>query len=122
MTAACLRATVRRTADRIRAAYGPEPLGELMEAAVQALEQTAEFQFDEVAQVRMGHWHQGPVVVLGDAAWCPTFYSGMGASTAVGAADLLGTLVAEHPEDLHTALGTWERVLRPEVDASRRSA
>ncbi|WP_010532596.1 hypothetical protein [Brachybacterium squillarum] len=44
----------------------------------------------------------------------------MGASTAVGAADLLGTLVAEHPKDLHTALGTWERVLRPEVDAFQK--
>ncbi|MFE1589282.1 hypothetical protein [Streptomyces sp. NPDC059402] len=41
----------------------------------------------------MDTWHTDRVVLLGDAAWCLTLYSGMGASTAMAGADLLGTLL-----------------------------
>ncbi|WP_245743417.1 FAD-dependent monooxygenase [Lentzea fradiae] len=102
-------------AQRIRAAYGPEPLGAVMEHAVRALETADEYLFDSVEQVHLDSWHRGRVVLVGDAAWCTTLYSGMGASNGIAGAELLGTMLSRHPEDLELALGQWERTVRPFV-------
>lgn len=102
-------------ASRLRAVYGPEPLGEVMDGAVAYLEAGQECLFDSVEQVRLDRWYRGRVVLVGDAAWCPTLYSGMGISSAVAGAELLGALLAVH-DDLPTALDRWERTLRPYVD------
>lgn len=107
---------------RLREIYGPEPLGETMTAAVERLEQTDEFLFDSVAQVRVDQWHQGRVVLLGDAAWCPTLYSGMGATSGLAGADALGIALANHPDDVEAALTAWEQQLRPAIADFQRSA
>jgi 2-polyprenyl-6-methoxyphenol hydroxylase-like FAD-dependent oxidoreductase len=106
----------------LREIYGPEPMGELMEAAMDHLEHADEFLFDSVAQVEVDHWHTGRVVLLGDAAWCPTLYSGMGATSSLAGADLLGLKLAEHPNDLETALNDWEQQLRPAIADFQKSA
>ncbi|MDR7275793.1 FAD-dependent monooxygenase [Catenuloplanes atrovinosus] len=70
--------------------------------------------FDSVQQVRMRHWHRGRVLLLGDAAWCLTLYSGMGASTGMmGAAELGDALTAE--PTVARALRRWERRMRPTI-------
>lgn len=102
-------------AQRIRAAYGPEPLGPVMEHAVRALETQDEYLFDSVEQVHLDSWHRGRVVVVGDAAWCTTLYSGMGASNGIAGAELLGTMLSRHPENLELALTRWEQTVRPFV-------
>ncbi|SKC81071.1 FAD-dependent monooxygenase [Krasilnikoviella flava] len=49
--------------------------------------------FDALAQVRMGSWSNGRVVLVGDAAWCASPASGSGAELAlVGAYRLAGEL------------------------------
>lgn len=100
---------------RLREVFGPEPLGSYIEFALDHLERADEFLFDTTEQVHMDSWHRGRVVLLGDAAWCPTLYSGMGATTAIGGADALGASLRQHPGDLETALERWEEVLRPKV-------
>ncbi|MFC9897312.1 FAD-dependent monooxygenase [Nocardia sp. NPDC127579] len=100
-------------ADRVRAAFGPEPLGDLLGAAVAALESAETVLFDSVEQVRMDAWHCGRVVLIGDAAWCVTLYAGMGVSTGFAGADLLGTMLERHPGEVEVALSEWEQVLRP---------
>ncbi|WP_433362756.1 FAD-dependent monooxygenase [Streptosporangium sp. CA-115845] len=108
-------------ARRIREVYGPEPLGEMMEAAVRVLESSDEYLFDSVEQARLDRWHRGRVVLVGDAAWCPTLYSGMGATSGIAGADLLGAMLRRHPGDLEQALTSWEQKLRPYVDAHQKS-
>lgn len=76
-------------------------------------EAAPEYLFDSVEQVHLDRWHDGRVVLLGDAAWCPTLYSGMGASSGLAGADLLGTLLERHGHDVPAALADWERRLRP---------
>lgn len=100
-------------ADRIRAAFGPEPLGGVLGEAVAALESSDALLFDSVEQVRMDTWHRGRVVLVGDAAWCVTLYAGMGVSIGFAGADLLGTMLERHPDDIDAALGEWEQALRP---------
>jgi 2-polyprenyl-6-methoxyphenol hydroxylase-like FAD-dependent oxidoreductase len=56
------------------------------------------------------------VVLVGDAAWCSTLIAGMGVSTGLAGAELLGTLLQRYPDDLDRALNTWEARLRPFLD------
>ncbi|WP_194813436.1 FAD-dependent oxidoreductase [Nocardia sp. XZ_19_385] len=71
--------------------------------------------FDSVGQIVMDRWHQGRVVLLGDAAWCVTVFAGYGAALALDGADRLGAASAAHGDDIPAALGAWETALRPEV-------
>lgn len=112
----------RPVAERIREVYGPEPLGDLMESAVRTLESTDEVLFDSVAQVRVDGWHEGRVVLIGDAAWCVTLYVGMGAAAGIAGADALGRRLEAHPDDLEAALTSWEAKLRPAIADFQASA
>ncbi|MFE7503825.1 FAD-dependent monooxygenase [Promicromonospora sp. NPDC057488] len=69
--------------------------------------------FDSVHQVVMPSWHTDRVVLVGDSAWCVTLYSGMGASSAIAGADLLGTVLQRNPGNPGRALREWEMRLRP---------
>lgn len=104
-----------RPVDRIRDAFGPEPLGPLLEQALDVLGDADEFLFDSVEQTRMDSWSRGRVVLVGDSAWCVSLYSGMGASSALAGAELLGTMLRRYPADVPRALRAWEARLRPHI-------
>ncbi len=106
-----------RPADRIRAAYGPQPTGRLLGEAIDALDAAENFVFDSVEQTRMDSWSRGRVVLVGDSAWCAGLYSGMGASGGLIGADLLGSMLEQHPGDIGGALRAWNDRLRPQVDS-----
>ncbi|GAA2161285.1 MULTISPECIES: FAD-dependent monooxygenase [Glycomyces] len=106
----------RPAIERLRSAFGPEPSGPVLGWLLDQFEQAPDHLFDTAEQVRLDHWHQGRVVLAGDAAWCLTLYSGMGASTGMAGADLLGTMIERHPGDLTGALRAWEAKLRPFVE------
>jgi 2-polyprenyl-6-methoxyphenol hydroxylase-like FAD-dependent oxidoreductase len=76
-------------------------------------ERAPDWLFDSAEQVHIDRWHTDRVVLVGDAAWCLTLYSGMGVSAALAGADLLGTMLERHPRDLAGALRAWEDQLRP---------
>ncbi|SNY31351.1 FAD-dependent monooxygenase [Paractinoplanes atraurantiacus] len=112
----------RAPIDNIRAAFGPGPAGPVLEELFERYEQAPDALFDSVQQVRMPQWHRGRVVLAGDAAWCLTLYSGMGASTGMAGADLLGTMLERHADDIGTALKAWEERLRPYIQDQQTSA
>ncbi|MEW1639145.1 FAD-dependent monooxygenase [Streptomyces sp. NPDC093801] len=71
-----------------------------------------DFYFDSVGQVHMDGWSRGRVVLLGDAAYCPSPLSGMGSGLAlVGAYVLAGELAAARG-DHRTAFARYEREMR----------
>ncbi|MGI5289753.1 FAD-dependent monooxygenase [Nonomuraea polychroma] len=105
----------RPKADRVCEVFGPEPTGPALGAVLDALESAEDVLFDSVEQVHMDTWHHGRVVLVGDAAWCVTLYAGMGASTGMAGADLLGTMLARHPGSVTEALTQWEQQLRPVI-------
>lgn len=104
-------------ATRLRKVFGPKPLGRLLTEVIDAFDQADEYLFDSVEQVHMDAWYNGRVVLVGDAAWCETLYSGLGVSSALAGPDLLGTMIDRYPGDLNRALREWDRTLRPYVDA-----
>ncbi|MBE3011639.1 FAD-dependent monooxygenase [Microbispora sp. NEAU-D428] len=108
--------------ESIRAAYGPEPTGPLLEGLLKRYEQAPDALFDSVQQVKMPRWHRGRVVLIGDSAWCVTLYAGMGASSGMAGGELLGTMVQRHPGDVPGALRAWEARMRPFIHLQQESA
>jgi 2-polyprenyl-6-methoxyphenol hydroxylase-like FAD-dependent oxidoreductase len=103
-------------ATRLRKAYGPQPLGRLLSEVLDAFGSADQYLFDSVEQVHMDSWHDRRVVLVGDAAWCETLYSGLGVSSSLAGPDLLGTMLDRYPDDLNRALIEWEHTLRPFID------
>ncbi|MEV4205379.1 FAD-dependent monooxygenase [Nocardia salmonicida] len=88
-------------------------------ALVDAATADPTFYLDAMTQIRMPTWSRGRVGLVGDAAYCPTAFSGAGAALAVEGAHLLATrLVAG---DHEAAFAHYERTLRPIVRARQRS-
>lgn len=77
---------------------------------------------DTVAQIRLGSWRRGRVVLVGDAAWCPTLYSGQGSALALVGGESLGTHLAAHPDDVEAGLASWEAAHRPQAAAAGSAA
>jgi 2-polyprenyl-6-methoxyphenol hydroxylase-like FAD-dependent oxidoreductase len=76
------------------------------------MQSAPDFYFDSTSQVRMPRWSQGRVVLVGDAASCPSPLAGQGSSMAlVGAYVLAGELAAQR-SDPDAALGSYERRTR----------
>ncbi|PRY57166.1 FAD-dependent monooxygenase [Glycomyces artemisiae] len=112
----------RAPIESIRAAFGPQPPGPILEELFSRFESADEFLFDSVNQVRMPRWHDGRVVLVGDAAWCVTLYAGMGASSGIAGGELLGTMLERHVGDVPAALREWEARLRPFIAVEQESA
>lgn len=89
---------------------------------ITALREHAFVFMDTIAQVRLPSIIKGRVALVGDAAHCPTFMSGMGSSLALQGARLLALRVKEHGEDMATALRKYESDIAPIANRYRESA
>ena len=86
--------------------------GWVADQVVADLQDTDDLVLEELGQARVGSWSAGRVVLLGDAAWCPSPLTGLGTSTAlVGAYVMAGELAAGG--DHRTAFAAYEDVMRP---------
>jgi 2-polyprenyl-6-methoxyphenol hydroxylase-like FAD-dependent oxidoreductase len=74
------------------------------------------FYSQEVAQVRIGTWSSGRAALAGDAAHCASPYSGMGISGGLVGAYVLAGEINQHPDDLPSALTSYETTLQPFID------
>jgi 2-polyprenyl-6-methoxyphenol hydroxylase-like FAD-dependent oxidoreductase len=71
-----------------------------------------DFYVDGLSQVDLPRWSAGRVVLLGDAAYCPSPASGMGTSEALVGAYVLASALARHTGH-QDAFAEYERVVRP---------
>ncbi|MEN3167802.1 FAD-dependent monooxygenase [Gluconobacter sp. OJB] len=92
----------------------------IISKALEDLEATDDFLFDSVQMVKMPRWSKDRVVLLGDSAWCPTLYSGMGASAGMMGGQALGEALAACPRDIDGALQMFEAWMRPFVRKHQR--
>lgn len=90
------------------------PLGWETPRIVEGLRSAHDFYFDEIAQVRMASWSSGHVVLVGDAAHCPSPNSGQGTSLALVGAHVLAQEITR-ATTLPDALRRYEDRLRPFV-------
>ena len=70
-------------------------------------------------QVKAGRWSSGRCALAGDAAHCPTPYTGMGTTLAVIGAYVLAGELASH-EDHEAAFAAYERRFRPFAEKNQK--
>jgi 2-polyprenyl-6-methoxyphenol hydroxylase-like FAD-dependent oxidoreductase len=88
---------------------------------LEAMRRADDLFFDTVSQIRMPCWSKGRVALTGDAAFAPSFRSGQGTSLALVGAYVLAGELATHDDPVH-AFGSYERVMRPFVEANQALA
>ncbi|KYF72010.1 FAD-dependent monooxygenase [Sorangium cellulosum] len=71
--------------------------------------------FESISQVMAPRWSHGRAALVGDAAYCPSPLSGMGASLALVGAYVLAGELSRHA-DPRDAFAAYEKRLRPLVD------
>lgn len=74
------------------------------------------FYCQEVVQVRTDTWYKGRVVLVADAAHCPSPMTGMGTTSALVGAYVLAGEIIQNTDDLPKAFQNYDKVLRPFVD------
>jgi 2-polyprenyl-6-methoxyphenol hydroxylase-like FAD-dependent oxidoreductase len=83
------------------------------------LDTVKDFYFGPMSQVQASTWSKGRFVLLGDAAHCPTAFTGEGTALAlVGAYVLAGEV--KRSADYAEAFHTYEKLLRPYAEASQK--
>ncbi|GAY10503.1 FAD-dependent monooxygenase [Pseudonocardia sp. N23] len=79
-----------------------------------------DFYVEAIGQVHLDCWSRGSVVLLGDAACCPSPLTGMGTSLALVAAYVLAGELVRHPESRPAALAAYEERMRPYAVRARK--
>ena len=101
----------------LEGAFGDVSVPEVQYGLAQA--RTTEFSlFDSTGIVDIPEWRRSRTILMGDAAWCLTLYSGMGATSAMLGGAVLGEWVARE-SDLDRALTGWEQEMRAFIRRQR---
>lgn len=80
------------------------------------------FYFDKFCQIKMPSWAKGRVVLVGDAAYCPSPAAGMGGSLALDGAAALADALKVHKENYKSAFQEYEDNLRPFIESVQADA
>lgn len=80
-------------------------------ALLAGLSAATDLYVDRVSQIRMERWHEGNVVLLGDAAFAPSFLAGQGSALAMIGGYVLAGELKRSPDDVPTALANYQRRL-----------
>lgn len=91
-------------------------------AVFEALDERAFVFADTIGQVRLPSIIKGRVALLGDAAHCPTFMSGMGSSLALQGARALALQLEQRPNDPASALLAYQTAITPIAERYQASA
>lgn len=86
------------------------------------LDQTPDFYFDSLSQVRMNRWSCGRVALLDDAAARASPMAGMGTSIAITGAYTLAGELSRAGDDYASAFARYEATLRPFVAEAQKMA
>lgn len=94
--------------------------GALAERVREDLGSVKDFYFGPMSQVQAARWSKGRFVLLGDAGYCPTPFTGEGTALAlVGAYVLAGEI--KRSASYAEAFDRYERLLRPYVERSHKT-
>lgn len=102
--------------DLIKSEYGD--VGWVAPRLLAGLDTAPDLYLQAVQQIRLPKWHKNRVICLGDAAYHPTQFTGMGTALAIDGAYLLAGHLSQlqpgqHPEK---AFEAYDKAFRPFVD------
>ena len=91
-----------------------------MERLLDGLAASDDLYLSEIGQTKTASWSRGRVVLLGDTAYCPSAYTGMGTTTAIAGAYVLAVELVRDPRDHKKAFAAYEDHLRPWIEKIQR--
>lgn len=77
-----------------------------------ALKTTDDFYAHEVAQIRMPKLYSGRIVLLGDAGYCPSPFTGMGTTLSLVGSYILAGELAKHGYNVDAALQAYHDLMQ----------
>ncbi|HEY2816295.1 MAG TPA: FAD-binding domain [Casimicrobiaceae bacterium] len=89
---------------------------------LEAMDDALDFYCDRVSQIQMPRWSAGSVILLGDAAACPSLLAGEGTGLAMLEAYIVAGELHRANGDTSVAFAAYERRLRGLVTAKQESA
>lgn len=89
---------------------------------IEAMWAAKDLYLGDIALVRMNRWSRGKVTLLGDAAYCPSPFSGQGTSLALVGAYVLGRELLRTPAEPGAAFERYESRIRPYVELNQALA
>ncbi|KAI1344418.1 hypothetical protein F5Y15DRAFT_111753 [Xylariaceae sp. FL0016] len=90
------------------------------ERLVRGMESCDDFYAHELGQVKMERLHTGRVVLLGDAGYCPTPFTGMGTTASLIGAYVIAGELAKNGRDVAAALVGHEIAMRGPIDECQK--
>jgi 2-polyprenyl-6-methoxyphenol hydroxylase-like FAD-dependent oxidoreductase len=87
---------------------------------IELLHSSDDVYFDTANYIDLPHWSKGRVGLVGDAGYCPSLFTGQGATVSMIGAYILGGELAKHA-DHETAFAEYERIYRPFITATQAS-
>lgn len=97
-------------------------MGWKVPALLETMDDAPDFYLGSFAQVKMPGWTKGRVALVGDAGYCPSPYTGQGASLAIVGAYVLAHELARTPDDHAAAFARYETKMRPFVEENHAIA
>jgi len=85
-------------------------------AILKAMVNSENLYFDEVCQIKMPSWTKGRVALIGDAAHCSGFPTGMGTSLAMQGATVLSDELVASKDDYKAAFSKYNDTFHPLVE------
>lgn len=75
-----------------------------------------DFYAHEQGQIKIPILYSGRVVLLGDAGYCPSPFTGLGTTLALGGAYTLAGEITRHSNDLKRGLSAYQSKMKPLID------
>jgi len=89
---------------------------------LEAVKNSENFYFDKLCQIKMSSWTKGRVALVGDAGYCASPASGMGASIAMIGAAALADALEQNCGNFELAFQEYNKNLRPFIDEIQETA
>lgn len=90
--------------------------GWLAERFIEGMKTADDFYCQEIIQVKTDTWYKNRVVLLGDAGYCPSPFSGMGTTASFVGAYVLAGEINRNSENLSEAFANYKKILKPFVE------
>ncbi|KAH7095985.1 hypothetical protein FB567DRAFT_556963 [Paraphoma chrysanthemicola] len=87
---------------------------------MEGLKNTTDFYAHELGQVHMPKLYSGRVVLLGDAGYCPSPFTGMGTTLSLIGSYILAGELAKHDKNIEAALQAYHELMQPPLEKYQR--
>jgi 2-polyprenyl-6-methoxyphenol hydroxylase-like FAD-dependent oxidoreductase len=86
------------------------------------LDTAPDFYFDSVSQIKMNHWSDGRITLVGDACSAPSLLAGQGSTLAMVAAYILAGELKVANGNYNAAFQQYETIFKPFIDKKQKVA